>query len=251
MHSAYSDWHHAMVVRPSLQWGLFFLVATLLFGSFFRWASPDWLPYTVGLLIVFFLLGLVAGFLEHSAYCPHHAFAYDFDHDGKISQTEFAAFQGAGYREDAFCRAGTASGSYAPGTGFGRTCGRISSDDPGPCRYNFADLDRDFKLSDMLPTASNKQGMRDGYLSADELWTHRCNLLHDMVQLSDMDPHLILTVFLPALLFESAAFGIDMGIFRKQLPQILISMWFALDHPTSGADVCSVLLPLGCGAAAY
>ena len=32
----------------------------------------------------------------------------------------------------------------------------------------------------------------------------------------------MLVVFLPALLYESAAFGIDMGIFLKQLPQILI-----------------------------
>ena len=90
----------------------------------------------------------------------------------------------------------------------------------------------------MLPTASNKQGMRDGYLSADELWTHRCNLLHDMVQLSDMDPHLILTVFLPAQLFESAAFGIDMGIFRKQFYQIVIMAFPAMVLASGLTAVC-------------
>ena len=34
-----------------------------------------------------------------------------------------------------------------------------------------------------------------------------------------MDPHLMLLVFLPILLFESA-FAIDMGVLRKQLAQI-------------------------------
>ena len=71
------------------------------------------------------------------------------------------------------------------------------------------DLDKTFKLSSMLPTEANKNGAGDDELSADELWTDGCNLAHDMVSLSDMDPHVILTVFLPALLFESAAFGVD------------------------------------------
>ena len=62
----------------------------------------------------------------------------------------------------------------------------------------------------------------DGKLSADELWTTRCNLLIDMISLKDIDPHMMLVIFLPALLYESAAFGVDMGIFLKQLPQILI-----------------------------
>ena len=43
----------------------------------------------------------------------------------------------------------------------------------------------------------------DGKLTADELWTPRCNLLHDMTELKDIDPHVMLVVFLPALLFES------------------------------------------------
>ena len=61
----------------------------------------------------------------------------------------------------------------------------------------------------------------DGYLSADELWTPHCNLLRDMLGLSDIDPHQLLVIFLPAL-FESACFGIDMGLFNKQRFQIII-----------------------------
>jgi len=56
--------------------------------------------------------------------------------------------------------------------------------------------------------------MPDCYLTPDELWTPSCNLFHDFISLQDIDPHLMLVVFLPALLFESATFGIDMGIFR-------------------------------------
>ena len=62
----------------------------------------------------------------------------------------------------------------------------------------------------------------DDYLTGDELWVPRCNLMRDALSLMDIDPHLMLVVFLPALLFESACFGIDMGIFRRQIAQILI-----------------------------
>ena len=68
----------------------------------------------------------------------------------------------------------------------------------------------------------------DGYLSADELWTTNCNLLRDMLTLSDIDPHYLLTLFLPALLFESACFGIDMGLFNKQIVQILLMAFPAM-----------------------
>ena len=37
-----------------------------------------------------------------------------------------------------------------------------------------------------------------------------------------MDPHVLLVVFLPSLLFQSAAFEIEMGIFKQQLSQILL-----------------------------
>ena len=68
----------------------------------------------------------------------------------------------------------------------------------------------------------------DGYLDPDELWTSRCNLMRDFLSLMDIDPHLMLVVFLPALLFESACFGIDMGIFRKQIAQICLMAFPAM-----------------------
>ena len=111
----------------------------------------------------------------------------------------------------------------------------------GPnCRYTFEELDEPFKLSPFLheyisihPTGASRHHRRtassgngsggsgsggsdssndhfqrfrpsgDGKLTADELWTPRCNLLHDMTELKDIDPHVMLVVFLPALLFES------------------------------------------------
>jgi NhaP-type Na+/H+ or K+/H+ antiporter len=44
-----------------------------------------------------------------------------------------------------------------------------------------------------------------------------CNLITDIINLANIDPHVFLVLFLPPLLFESAAFGLDMGIFRKQV----------------------------------
>ena len=45
-----------------------------------------------------------------------------------------------------------------------------------------------------------------GVLEPDEQWTWQCNLMRDMLGLSDIDPHVLLVVFLPTLLFESACF---------------------------------------------
>ena len=44
----------------------------------------------------------------------------------------------------------------------------------------------------------------------------QCNLLADMLDLSNLDPHMILIVFLPALLFESA-FAMDVAFFYGQV----------------------------------
>ena len=208
-HSAFSDWANALVLRSSMQWGLFFLIITLILGAFFRGVSPSWVPYTVGLLVLFFLIGAAAGMLDKPSWCPHHAWVYDANHDSRISPEEYRRFQGIGFNSTSFCIVGGVSGDYL-GVENGRTCGTGGTDEsPSGCYYSFESLDTHFKLSDMLPTGSNKNGAGDGYLSADELWVGSCNLLRGMVQLPDMDPHLILTIFLPALLFESAAFGID------------------------------------------
>ena len=60
----------------------------------------------------------------------------------------------------------------------------------------------------------------DGVLQPDELWRPGCNLLTSLLELADMDPHLLLVVFLPPLLFESA-YAMDVAVFNKQVYQIL------------------------------
>ena len=59
-----------------------------------------------------------------------------------------------------------------------------------------------------------------------------------MITLKDIDPHLMLVVFLPALLFESACFGVDLGIFRRQLSQIVIMAFPAMALASLLTGVC-------------
>ena len=215
-HSSYYNWQAAQSIRPSLQWGLFFLIISILFGALFRCSARCCaIPYTVGLLIVFFLLGLVGGRMEYWSHCPHHAFAYDDNHDSMISREEFARFQGVGFHPESFCIVGDLYGRNLGATN-DRTCGDGSAN-PRACVFTFEDLDKPFKLSSMLSTRANRNGEGDDLLSADELWRPSCNLIHSMVTLTDMDPHLMLTIFLPSLLFESAAFGIDVRARHKCL----------------------------------
>jgi len=136
------------------------------------------------------------------------------------------------------------------------TCGDGTAEPKG-CAWSFDDLDQPWQLSGMraeyrisrggghrrlatVPdtnassstasssTASGSQSNTlsyvdgDNVLSPDELWTVRCNFMMDLLSLKDMDPHVMLVVFLPGLLFESACFGVDLGIFRRQLSQIVI-----------------------------
>ena len=68
----------------------------------------------------------------------------------------------------------------------------------------------------LSPPVDNALQVGDGTLTADELWRPSCDLLKDMLDTANMDPHLILLVFLPVLLFESA-FAIDLGILRTQV----------------------------------
>ena len=129
-----------------------------------------------------------------------------------VSVDMWNIFIGAGFNKDSFCIKGERGDGSEP-----RSCGNGDADPPG-C-YKFKDLNRAFKLSNMLV-----EGVDDGasgLLSADELWTPRCNLVRDMLGLASIDPHVMLVIFLPALLFESATFGIDMGLFLKQKFQIL------------------------------
>ena len=213
-HGLYSEFTHALTSRgTSMQWSIFFLAMMLLLGAGFRMSFPRWLPYTVGILIFGMLTGAVAQLLVAQSSCPWQAFAYAGS-DHLVSRAEWALYQCDGCREDSFCGADGDGAAPQIGTRFTR-------------RYTgaktFDDLDAKFKLSSMHPEFIDSVG-GDGQLSADELWTEECNLVRDMVSLSDIDPHALLVIFLPALLFESAAFGVDLGIFRKQLPQIL---WLA------------------------
>ena len=129
-----------------------------------------------------------------------------------VNRTGWNRFIGAGFNKDSFCIKGEKGDGSQP-----RSCGNGDADPPG-C-YRFEDLNRPFKVSNMLveSVANTEKGM----LSADELWTPKCNLVRDMLGLASIDPHVMLVIFLPALLFESAAFGIDMGLFLKQKFQIL------------------------------
>ena len=55
-----------------------------------------------------------------------------------------------------------------------------------------------------MPLDSQEARFPDGLLQPDELWRADCNLGSSILDLSNMDPHLILVIFLPPLLFESA-----------------------------------------------
>ena len=126
-------------------------------------------------------------------------------------------FIGANFTKDSFCIKGERGDGSRP-----RSCGNGEEDPPG-C-YRFDELNRAFKLSNMLVESVANEESADPesvVLSADELWTPKCNLVRDMLGLANIDPHVMLVIFLPALLFESAAFGIDMGLFLKQKFQIL------------------------------
>ena len=135
-----------------------------------------------------------------------------------VNRTGWNRFIGAGFNKDSFCIKGEKGDGSQP-----RSCGNGDADPPG-C-YRFDDLNRPFKVSNMLvESVANVEDPNDPdskMLSADELWTPRCNLVRDMLGLASIDPHVMLVIFLPALLFESAAFGIDMGLFLKQKFQIL------------------------------
>eukprot|EP00441_Pelagodinium_beii_P041071 CAMPEP_0197632526 /NCGR_PEP_ID=MMETSP1338-20131121/9231_1 /TAXON_ID=43686 ORGANISM="Pelagodinium beii, Strain RCC1491" /NCGR_SAMPLE_ID=MMETSP1338 /ASSEMBLY_ACC=CAM_ASM_000754 /LENGTH=930 /DNA_ID=CAMNT_0043204089 /DNA_START=71 /DNA_END=2863 /DNA_ORIENTATION=+ len=205
-HSAYSEYQEKVTYHASLQWKVGFLVFCILIGAICRYVNPSWMPYTVSLLIVFVILGIIAGVAIQAPDCPINAYYMTFlsSTPGYVDQYTWSAFTGTQFAPGSYCAS--------------LACG---SEDANNCRWKFEDLDKKFKLSLMLPESVDA-GAGDGKLSADELWTFECNFLRDLLSLADMDPHVLLVVFLPPLLFESACFGIDMGIFKKQLPQIVL-----------------------------
>ena len=266
-------------------WPVFFLCWTVLLGSFLSRVFPKWLPYTVGLLLVGFALGTIAQSLELAVDCPMYAQLHDRNRDGLVSRSEWDRFVCAGCDAHSVCAAWdtevfpTLLAQNTPVEGLGDFIARGPDSQkpyscgPDQCGYTFEELDRPWKITDMLaesvkatyrsahrrlgsaaPDGTERRlsssssssgsggstgasssgstsagtGVGDGYLTGDELWTPRCNLLRDMLSLMDIDPHLMLVVFLPALLFESACFGIDLGIFRRQLLQILMMAFPAM-----------------------
>ena len=224
-HTVYHEWQEALDHRPNLQWSVFFVVVCLLVGAVMQRTFPTWIPYTVGILFLYMIWGIVAEVLLQRGECPWHAWSYATrrtvtqpdghpQHDVPlVSRSEWNLFAAAGFNTTAFCVSGI------PGDGKPRSCGD-GAIDPTGCGWSFGALDAAFKISSMHGTSVKNELPQ--YLSADELWTPGCNLVRDMVALADIDPHHLLVIFLPALLFESACFGIDIGLFRKQIAQVRV-----------------------------
>ena len=198
-----------------LQWTVFFLAAGVIMASACKILFPAWLPYTAGILTIGILLGIGTQLALVRDWCPVHALDHDRDGDGAIDRIEWDEFICANCTAASFCVA-----HKEPHLGGSRTCGDGSASGGGRC-LRFDDLDAEWSPTLMYASAVNALG-GNGRLEADELWHWRCNIMADMWSLRDMDPHVLLVVFLPSLLFQSAAFEIEMGIFKQQLSQILL-----------------------------
>mmetsp|Transcript_53912 Transcript_53912/g.159752 ORF Transcript_53912/g.159752 Transcript_53912/m.159752 type:complete len:1155 (-) Transcript_53912:469-3933(-) len=214
-HTVYATFTGELSSRNSLQWNIFFLCLFALIGAFSKVMFPKWLPYTVGLLVIGMSLGIIAQRIAAQTDCPWISFMYDSDHDHAISREEWDGFVCTGCHPQSFCKIDSWHGMH-------RTCwdGDTAVNGSG-CRWDFDELDSSWRRTFMtVERTTNRAG--NGQLEADELWTPQCNLMRDMLGLSDIDPHVLLVVFLPALLFESACFGLDVGIFRMQIVQICL-----------------------------
>lgn len=262
-HGSYQQWADMTGARSSLGLPVFFLLFTVLEGAFFAACLPSWIPYTVGVMLLNVVVGVVAETLESGIDCPWLAWHFHKSvstADDYLSREEWDSFIGVGINSSAFCGCNPAPPVRA------RTCGDGSPDGGPGCQWTFDELAQPFKLSSMSPEAviakhhedwSPSEAVLKGNttsndhkatkISADALWTSRCNLIRDAWVLN-LDPLYILLIFLPTLLFESAgderaqpnelssshhpvlatfplpwtAFGIDVGILRKQFGQIVL-----------------------------
>lgn len=128
--------HVQVAYHGALQWKIFFLAAGLLFGAFGKRNFPAWVPYTVGLLLVGFVLGMLRSLLAQRAVCPMKALdSFDSDHNGAISREEWALFTCADCVADAVCADPA------------RSCGG------GDACWRFDDLDQ-VPLADRTPPAT-------------------------------------------------------------------------------------------------
>ena len=78
-HSAYTEWQEEAHHQSELQWNVFFVAFCLLLGAFFKQFLPAQVPYTVGLLLVFMLFGLLGQGLSDNIMCPSHAWCHSDD----------------------------------------------------------------------------------------------------------------------------------------------------------------------------
>ena len=212
-HALYAEWQHSMTAHPSLQWNIFFIIFAMLAGAFIMKFFPPEIPYTVGILLVFIVLGLIAERLVVADDCPHHAWAYAAEHevqliDGHkikvmgVDRREWNLFIGSGLHPESFCILGEdGSGQKRRSCGDGSYEDPISTEEdkktgnPISCKFKFDELNLPFKLSSMH--VESVADRHSEVLLADELWTFRCNWLKDMLGLSDIDPHALLVIFLP------------------------------------------------------
>ena len=136
--------HVQVAYHGALQWKIFFLAAGLLFGAFGKRKFPAWVPYTVGLLLVGFVLGMFRSLLAQRAVCPMKALdSFDSDHNGAISREEWALFTCADCVADAVCADPA------------RSCGG------GDACWRFDDLDQ-VPLADRTPPATGPSSPATG-----------------------------------------------------------------------------------------
>ena len=190
--------------RAGMQWPLVYLMIALLTGAIGKRLFPPALPYTVGLLLVGIAFGVLADALLLRPSCPWQALVdYDANGDGVIERAEWGRYLCEDCDPDSLCAES-------------RTSSRMRDDPDG----EFSKLDSPLWYSPFY-TERDDTTADDGLLQPDELWIAECNLFDSIVDLSRMDPHLMLVVFLPTLLFESA-FALDISIFMRQSSQILL-----------------------------
>ena len=191
----------AQTMHSNRQYVIFALSFYAILGALCKMSFPKSLPYTVGLLLISFLIGFVSNCFHEANDCPMHALRHS-GHDGVVTESEWDAFTCASCNPQSFC----AQHSCAKGN--------LSAD----CRWSFDDLWQPRRIHSMDPERQNLQTYGDQgsrVLTADNLWRPECNLFRDLfMPLAGMDPHVILVVFLPVLLFESAFFGIDVRFAR-------------------------------------
>ena len=103
----------------------------LLCGAFFKSTLPQWIPYTVFILLICILMGYLGHTASESASCPWHAYKFA-GADGKVSRAEWGTFLCEGCHASSYCLSTTDPFSFG-WTNFPRTCGdgSIESSAPG------------------------------------------------------------------------------------------------------------------------